>query len=368
MSHTIPFRKISLPETLAESVAAGVAAGTFQASEALEADVAAVLGKQHALATSSATAALHLAMCALDLKRGDKVLCPVNGFVDLPEVVRHFDAEPVFVDIDPDHFAIDPDALRRVADEIAGKKLRAVIVAHVGGHPAPMQAIREVADRYNLKVIEEATELIGAPEAGLWSDMMVIGFGSRIDNTISGGMLLTDDATYFERGKLMRNHGLTYAADDVAYLYDVVQVGCEYRMNEFSALYCRELFARYDHDLERRRAIAAHYTEALSHLENVQLPAAHPDHLYTQYIVRIETNRDAFARKLKEKGIEAGVQYVPLNFTQYYKEKYRLKVFDFPVALDAFQKMMSLPIYPQLRDDEVAYICQAIESIAQHHR
>ena len=368
MSIKIPFRKTTIPSSLDQAVEAGIAAESFAASEALEADVAKMHGASYALATSSSTSALHLAMCALDLKRGDKVLCSINSFVDVPEVVRHFDAEPVFVDTLPGSYALDPEKLKAAADKIQGKKLRAVIVGHPGGHRAPMEAIREVADTYALKVIEDATERVGAKDVGQFSDMAVVGFGSKVDNTIDGGILLTDTEAYYTRGKLLRNHGMVYTSEETTYLYDVLDIGCQYRMQEFNALYCRALFDETEATLARRRVIADTYFRELKSVQNVTLPPQEKDHLYSQFIIEIGTNRDGFARKLKEVGIEVGLQYIPLNFTEYYKEKYRLKVFDFPAALEAYQKMMSLPIYPQMRDDEVVYVCKAIREIAASHR
>ena len=368
MDITIPFRKTTIPTALRQATAEALDTGTIKAAEALEADVIAATGMTYALSTSSSTAALHLAMCALNLKRGDKVLCSIRSFVDVPEVVRHFDAEPVFVDTLPGSYAIDPEKLAEAAEKIKGKKLRAIIVDHPAGKIAPMKAIRDVADAYNLKVIEDATEAVGSPRIGEHSDMAVFGFGSKIDNTIDGGMLLTNEEDYYERGKLLRNHGMVSTSAETPYLYDVLDIGCQYRMNDFNALYCRALFAENSASIARRKAIADHYFKALKTVKNITLPQKDPDDLHTQFIVTLETNRDAFARRLREKGIEVSVPYIPLNFTKYYKTKYGLKVFDFPQALDAYQKMMSLPIYPAMSDQDVAAVCDAIRQIAKTHR
>jgi dTDP-4-amino-4,6-dideoxygalactose transaminase len=322
----------------------------------------------YALTTSSSTAALHLAMCALDLKRGDKVLCSVNSFVDLPEVVRHFDAEPIFVDTLPGSYALDPEKLAEAAEKVKGKKLRAVIVDHPGGKIAPMDAIKEVAETYNLKIIEDATEATGSPLVGRVSDMVILGCGTKIDNTVDGGILMTNEAGYYERGKLLRNHGLVYTSEETRYLYDVLDIGCQYRMSEYNAIYCRALFGQTEQTIARRREIAAKYFEALKRVKNIKLPEQNENDLYTQFILEIDTNRDTFARLLREQGIEVSVQYIPLNFTKYYKEKYGLRVFDFPVALDGYQRMMSLPIYPQMTDAQVEQVCNAVKTIAKKHR
>ena len=368
MKIKIPFHKTIVPQTLKDSLVSSIDTGSFSSVEQLERGVAESTGFSHALATSSSTAALHLAMCALDLKRGDKVLCAINSFVDVPEVVRHFDAEPIFVDTLPGTHVIDPRKLSEAAETVKGKKLRAVIVTHPAGYPVPLEAIRDVADTYGLKVVEDATERtrIQARERG--SDLTVMGLGSKWDNTMDGGVLLTQDSAYAQRAGLVRNHGMVATSPETPTLYDVQEIGCQYRMQEFAGLYAQALHDEASKHFARRQAIAAAYFDALSDLGNVALPPRESDHDYTQFLIAIGTNRDAFARKLKEAGIETGLYNIPLNFTRYYKEKYGLKVFDFPVALEAYQTSLSLPIYPQMTDGDVRYVVETIRSIAQSHR
>jgi dTDP-4-amino-4,6-dideoxygalactose transaminase len=368
MSIKIPFKKVYIPDGLLQAVRNSIETGKFDAVARLEDELVSKIGTEYALSTSTSTAALHLAMCALDLKRGDKVLCPVNSFVDLPEVVRHFDAEPVFVDTLPGSYVIDPEKLVQTAERVKGKKLRAVLVNHPGGKKAPMEEVRKVADEYGLKVIEDASDRLGGNDIGQHSDMAVVGFCSKTGNSIKGGALLTNDQEYHERAKLLSNHGIVYTSEETSYMYDVFDIGCQYRMSEYNALYCRALLADNDKIIARRKEIAQKYRDAFDIVENITIPEDDNDHTYTQFIVEIGTNRDAFARKLREKGIEVSVQYIPLNQTKYYKEKYGLKVFDFPSALDSYQKIMSLPIYSLLEDSEIDKISETIISIAKTHR
>jgi dTDP-4-amino-4,6-dideoxygalactose transaminase len=364
----IPFRKVCIPEGLLQSIEQGLKTGGFDSVSAMEEEIVSASVMEYALSTSTSTSALHLAMCALDLKRGDKVLCPVNSFVDIPEVVRHFDAEPVFVDTLPGSYGLDPAKLAQAAEKIKGKKLRAVLLGHPGGRKAPMQEVREVADEYGLKVIEDASERLGASDIGRFSDMATVGFGSKTHNDIDGGVLLSSSEIYYQRAKLLRNHGLIYTSPETSYMYDVVEVGCEYRMNEYSATYCRNMLEENGKTIYRRQEIARIYVDSLSNIDNILVPPYESDHTYMQFIIEVGTNRDAFARKLMERGVEVNVQYIPLNLTKYYKEKYSLKVFDFPTALDSYQKMMSLPIYASMSDDDVQYVCTAIKEIAKTHR
>ena len=368
MHKTIPFSKIAISPKLVELITQGVGDGRLDHVARLQDELATLTHKQYVLATTSATSALHLAMCAMDIKRGDKVLCPVNSFANVPEVVRHFDAEPVFVDTLPGSYVIDPLKLIEAAARINSKKLRAVLVNHPAGEHAPMEEIRKIADRYNLKIVEDITERLGASDIGIYSDMAIVGFGTYGDNTIDGGALLTDNDELYNRAHLLRYHGIEHTSDDVADMYDVLDIGCPYKMSDFVGMYCRTLLQDHSHRERRQQEIASYYRARLSEAKNITLPIDTPDHQYAQFIIEIATNRDAFARKLKNAGIEVGVPYIPLNLTKYYKNKYKLKVFDFPVALDSYQKLMSLPIYAELTDDELGYICDAIIEIAKNHK
>ncbi len=368
MSIKIPFKKVYIPSGLLQAINDGIKAGKFDATSDLESDISSKTGMKYALSTTTSTSALHLAMCALDLKRGDKVLCSVNSFADIPEVVRHFDAEPVFVDTLPGSYTIDPGKLAKMAEKIKGKKLRAVLVNHPGGKKAPMKEIRKVADEYGLKVIEDAGERLGGDHIGQYSDISIVGFCSKTSNNVKGGLLLTDDKSYYDRALLLRDHGVVYTSQEASYMYDVLDIGCGYRMSEYSATYFRALLAENAKMTDRRKEIAQRYIKALRNVDSISVAEYDSEHTYAQFVIEVGTNRDAFARKLKEMGIEVSVQYVPLNQTKYYKEKYDLKVFDFPAALESYQKMMSLPIYSLLSDDEVDQVCEVVKEIAKTHR
>jgi len=364
----IPFCKAQIPNGLPKAILDSIAVQTFADAKKIEEQISDRCKIEYALATSSTTAALHLSMCALDLKRGDKVLCPVNSFVNIPEVVRHFDAEPVFVDTLPGSYAVDPVKLAQTAEKIKGKKLRAVIVSHIGGKSAPMSDIRQVADDYGLVLVEDATERTGAADTGRYSDLAVIGFGSKLESSFDGGMLLTNDESYFQRAQLLRDHGMVRTSREAGYMYDVLDIGCQYKMSGYDALYALAAWEENSRNIDRRTHIAKIYNQMLGGISGIRIPDEDKDHLYTQYIIEISTNRDTFARKLKERGIEVSVRYMPLNLTRYYKDKYKLKVFDFPAALEAYQKMISLPIYPSLSDEEAKYICESVISIAKTHK
>ncbi|WP_292657435.1 DegT/DnrJ/EryC1/StrS aminotransferase family protein [Nitratifractor sp.] len=374
MSITISFEGTGCPPVeLAERIARAAEEGMDGSVATLEEAAARQYALPHALATVNSTAALHLAMCALDLKRGDKVICSVNAYADIPEVVRHFDAEPIFVDCDPFSYNLNPERLEAALEANRSKKLRAVIVNHMAGLPAEMERIYELAERYDVQVIEELTEAPGAGIGGqpLGSDprtlMAIAGLGDKISGRFDAGILLTRDEACRERADLLRNHAIVRDSESAPYLYDIVDIGCQYRLDDYSALYASLLLERLEADNRRRLEIAGIYNRELEGLKHLRLPLHHSDHSYFRYIVEIDRNRDAFARKLAEKGIGVALHYVPLHTTRYYKEKYQLKLFDFPWAMGIYQRALSLPNRPDLSDEEIFTICEAVREIDADH-
>ncbi len=345
--------------------------------DALEKSFQEYIGAKYALAVSSGTSALHLAMCALDLKRGDKVVCSVNSFPDLPEVVRHFDAEPIFVDCEAESYNIDLKKLDQVLSKNKSKKLRAVIINHMAGQTTDLNRLYTIAKSHKVKVIEDASDAMGATYQGekvgnTGADITTYSFAPHLNKSIvQGGMFVTSDETLYARAKLFRTHAISDDKgghyDEVDYLYDVVDIGWKYDMSELNAAFCLAQFEKLDASIKRRDVIAKRYMKQLKNLKHVALPQDGGEHIFRQFIVEIDKNRDHFARELKKEGIHIGLHYIPLHFMAYYKKKYELKVFDFPTALGVYQKVMSLPIYSSLTDEEVDYICATIQKVAKAH-
>ncbi|RLA75035.1 MAG: aminotransferase DegT [Epsilonproteobacteria bacterium] len=345
--------------------------------EVLEKSFQEYIGAKYALAVNSGTSALHLAMCALDLKRGDKVVCSINGFPDLPEVVRHFDAEPIFVDCEGESYNIDLEKLDEVLHKNKSKKLRAVIVNHMAGQAVDLDQLYEIAKAHNIKVVEDASDAMGASYRGkkignIGADITTYSFAPHLNtNIVEGGIFVTNDEELYSRAKLFRTHAIRNdqggSYDQVDYLYDVIDIGWKYNMSELDAAFCLAQFEKLDTCIERRNTIAKSYMKRLRGAPHVRLPENNSEHIFRHFIIEIDKNRDHFARELKKEGINIGLHYIPLHFMDYYKKKYSLRVFDFPVALGVYQKVMSLPMYSSLDDDEVAYICDTVRKIAKAH-
>jgi len=227
----VPFCKYESGQDEHNNVADVLEAEDLSQVSQLEAEFASYVGAEYALATSHGTSALHLAMLALDLKRGDKVVCSVNAYPNVPEVVRHFDAEPVFIDIEVDNYNINLDLLEAYLEDNQSKKLKAVIVTHVAGTTVDLDRLYSIAKIYDVKIVEDASEALGATFNGerigsTGADITCFDFSAHLKKNIcNGGMLVTNDDEIMERAKLLSNHAIERDEDSLEYIYDVVDIG-----------------------------------------------------------------------------------------------------------------------------------------------
>jgi len=336
----------------------------------LEDDFKEYIGADYVLATSHGTSALHLAMLALELKRGDKVVCSVNAHPSIPEVVRHFDAEPIFIDIEEKFYNMDLDILENYLEENQSKKLKAVIITHIGGVCVDLDRLYSIAKIYNVKIVEDASDALGATYkntkiGATGADITCFNFSSHLKkNVCNGGMLVTNNDEIMERAKLLSNHAIVRDENALEYIYDVVDIGNDYSLSELNAAYIRAQLSLQESNISRQREIAKAYNKALDGVAHVTLPDMVEEHPYSLYIVKIDKNRDSFAVELKDVGIQTGLHYIPLHLLSYYKSKYSLRVNDFPVALRSYQQILSLPIYASMDDKNVKFVCDKIKKIA----
>ncbi len=377
MQNTIEFFKPSIQENTQKYIDDVLTFSDNGKVKKLENLFKSFIGCDHALATTSGTAALHLAMCALDFKRGDKVICSINVFPSVPQSVRHFDAEPIFVDIEGENYNIDLRNLEEALKKNKSKKLKAIILNHMAGSIIDLEAVYALAKEYNVKVIEDASNAMGAKYKGKYigntgADITVFSFAPHLCNsTVNGGILVTKDEYVHERAKLLGFHGMQNRHCDifgsVNYIYDVVDIGWKYDLSQIEAAYCLAEFEALESTLKRRREIASIYNKELDGVNHVKLPNISENDVVSQYIVEIDKNRDHFVNELKKEGINISVHYMPLHLTEYYKQKYSMKVFDYSVALGCFQRVMSLPNYPSMTDEEVMRVCEAVKKVADAH-
>ena len=332
------------------------------------------IGAKYAIATATSTAAIHLALSAIKLKRGDKILMSVNSFVNLPEVVRHFDAEPIFVDINPDDMNIDLDKFEEVLKENDSKKLRGAIITFVGGRTPDLERLYDIVEKYGIILIEDCRSSLCATYKGkkvgnLRADMTIFSTNPSISRyaVSRSGVIVTNNEEIASRAKLLRTHALTTTYDsygNLDYVYDVVDIGHKYDLSELDAAYALAQLNKTEKFVKRRREIAALYTKRLSGVKHIEIPTYTDDNIFTQFIIKVSRNRDAFARALKERGVSTGLNYIPLHLLSYYKTKYSIKITAFPNALNNYQQILSLPIYASLTDEEANYVCDKVIEVA----
>ncbi|MCG3701916.1 DegT/DnrJ/EryC1/StrS family aminotransferase [Aliarcobacter butzleri] len=333
------------------------------------------IGAKYAIATSTSTAAIHLALSSIKLKRGDKILMSVNSFINLPEVVRHFDAEPIFIDINMEDMNIDIDKFEETLANNDSKKLRGAIITFIGGQAPDLDRIYDIAKKYGIILIEDCRAALGSTYKGqrvgnLRADMTIFSTNpSPSKYAISrSGVIVTNNEEIAKRAKLLRSHAITTTYDsygNLDYIYDVVDIGHKFDLSELDAAYAVAQLNKTDGFIKRRKEIAKLYERRLSNVKHITILPHKDEHIFTQFIIKISRNRDAFARALKERGVATGLNYIPLHLLSYYKNKYSMKITAFPNALNNYQQILSLPIYAGLTDDDINYVCDQVIEVAK---
>lgn len=384
---TIPFSRVCCDGKEIEYVQEVLASGwltTASKAHLFEQRFGELVGARHAVAVNSCTAALHIALEAVGVSRGDKVLVPTMTFAATAEVIRYLDADPVFLDVGYGSRLLSPgivaEGIRRHPDA------RALMVVHFAGQPAPMVlpdggGIAELCLGHGLRVVEDAAHAfptrLGGRMVGAFSDATCFSFyANKTITTGEGGMLTTDDDAVARRARVMRLHGIDrdvwkrFTDASAGWDYDVVAAGYKYNMPDVNAaIGLAQLERAMEFRAERERC-AAFYLRELADIPCLDLPeivvplADHSWHLFP-VVVRPEApvGRDDFIRALNARGIGTGVHYRPVHRMSYYRDRYRLRAEDFPNAERIWRGNVSLPIYPSMGDDDLAFVCRAVREI-----
>ena len=358
-----------------------------------ERDFADHIGSNYALAVSSGTAGLHLALEASGIGEGDLVITSPYTFTATAGVVGYLGADPVFVDIDPNTYLIDPEQIREFCltectaqdGRLFHRRLRrfvsGIVPVHIAGSPCDLDAIEELADSYDLAVVEDATHALPSTykgrRIGSGPNPAAFSFYATKPLTIGeGGMVTTNDEIKFKRMEVMRLHGIShdvwdrYQATTPKWFYEVVAPGFKYNMPDVMAAIGIHQLKKVDRFHQRRRFIAQHYSEAFEDLDVITCPRELPDttHSWHLYIIQINNSsmeRDWFIEELARRGIGASVHYIPLHIHPYYRERYGFKPDDFPKALQVFRKSVSLPIHTKMADSDIERVVDAVRAICE---
>jgi perosamine synthetase len=400
----VPFFVPDLGEPEIEEVVTTLRSGWLTSGprvQRLEEMFAAAVGASYAVALNSGTAALHLALEALALQPGEAVLVPTMTFAATAEVVRYFHGMPVLVDCDPFTTNIDlDDAERKVLDLKAGKlppafskttELAGIIPVHVGGLMMNLDSIHNLATKLGLWVVEDAAHAF--PSAWRRSSdqpwqfcgnntAAVSCFSFYANKTITtgeGGMAVTEDGQLAERIRLMSLHGLSqdswlrYSSGG-SWDYRIIAPGFKYNLTDIAAAIGIHQLERAEMMRQRRESLATLYLKSLVDVAELELPPTDSDRIHSWHLFpiklvleRLTIDRNAFIQELKQAGVGCSVHWRPLHLHPYYQSTFGWKPEDFPVATAVWQRLISLPIFSAMKDEEAEYTIRTIKDICARH-
>jgi len=340
-----------------------------------EESFAARVGAKHAVSFSSGTAALHGAAFAAGLKPGDEAITTPMTFAATANCVLYQGATPVFADVSRDTLNLDPE---QVAKRISSKT-RAILTVDYAGHPSGLDAILELGRNHDLVVIEDACHALGAEDrgrpVGSIADMTVFSFHPvKHITTGEGGMVATNNSGFAETLRCFRNHGISSEARQRQsagqWHYEMVLLGYNYRLPDIACALGIGQLKRLDANLSRRREIAARYTAAFRRIPGAIPPAVRPEsnpawHLYPirLELERLTADRAQSFRALRAENIGVNVHYIPVHLHPYYRDRFGYRGGEFPVAEDAYSRLISLPMFHGMSDQDVDDVITAVGKV-----
>jgi len=347
--------------------------------ERLEQEFARYKGAPYALAVSSGTAAIHLALAALGIGAGDEVIAPAMTFCSTIHAIVHTGAKPVLVDCCRDTFNIDPE---QIASRIT-PRTKAILVVHMCGRSCEMDPILEIALRHRLRVIEDCAHAIEATykgrPAGLMGDSGCFSFyPTKNITTGDGGMLITSDPQLFEHARVLSLHGMT--ADAWSRFvggpsgYEVIAAGFKYNMTDLAAALGLPQLARIEDHWRQRERVWSQYNQQLKELPLLLPPDTGPEsrhacHLYTP-LLRLEelrVGRPEIIAALEAENIGVGIHYVPVHQQPYYQQQFGFEDSDFPNATFVGERTFSLPLSPAMSEQDVADVVTALTRVCRYY-
>jgi perosamine synthetase len=344
-------------------------------------------GAKRAVVCSSGTAALHLAALGFGWQPGDVVLVPAMTFVASANCAVYVGAEPYFVDITPDTLTLDPSETERAVVRLrhAGRRVRAIVAVDFAGHPADWTALRAIADRYELQLLDDACHALGATyggiEVGACADADSAAFSFhpvKHITTCEGGAILTNDDRLANHAEKMRSHGIVRGQGSVPdwegpWHLEMTALGYNYRLTDVQSALGTSQLGKLNLFLAKRREIAGWYDELLADDALFRRPAIRENcvHSYHLYVLRTHfadgaASRRRFFKQCLEKGIQLQVHYRPIPLNSFYRDRVPQGTIErLPASMHYYRECFSVPMYPQLTRDDVSYVVDVIRAAAR---
>ena len=339
------------------------------------------VGCRHAVAVSSCTAGLHLALVAGGIGPGDEVITTPLTFCSTANVIVHQGAVPVLADVRPDTLNIDPEEMEKKITP----RTRAILPVHLGGQPCEMDEILALAQEHGLLVIEDAAHATGATYKGRMvgtiGDVTVFSFyATKNLTTGEGGMICTEDSNLAEQMSVLRQHGISRDAwkrygDQGSWFYEVLHPGYKYNMTDVQASLGLHQLAKQEQFLQVRERYAGVYAQAFADVPEVLAPTVkdHARHAWHLYSIQLDLesltiDRGQFIEALRRENIGTSVHFIPLHLHPYYRETYGFQKGDYPVAEGAYDRIVSLPLYPKMTEGDVEDVIQAVGKVIERSR
>ena len=346
---------------------------------AFEEEFAAEVGAKYAVAVSSGTAALHAAAYAAELCAGDSAIVPPMTFAASANCIRYQDAEVIFADVQPGCLNLDPSAVRRALRP----HTKAIVTVAYAGQPSDLDELLDIAHENGLILIDDAAHALGAVyrgrREGSIADLTTFSLHPvKHVTTGEGGVVTTNDAALYKRLRKFRNHGISSDHRDReaagSWFYEMVDLGYNYRINDFQCALGRSQLKKLAIGIERRQEIAMRYAAAFADMPEIDLPEISADrrsawHLYPIQLKleRLWTDRAGIFRALRTENIGVNVHYIPVPWHPYYRNM-GFKKGNWPIAESAYERLLSLPIFPAMSDSDVLDVINAVAKVTRHFR
>lgn len=336
-----------------------------------EGNFAEYLGVKYVIGLTSCTAALHLSLLSLGIGEGDEVITTPMTFIATATAIMHAKATPVFVEVEPATGLIDPSKIERAITS----RTKAIIPVHLYGQMCDMKKIRKIADKFNLKIIEDAAHCIEGERDGIrpghLSNCACFSFyATKSITSGEGGAIASNNKKLSEKALILRQHGMSLEAADRyfgAYKHwDMIEYGWKYNMDNIQAALLLPQICSIDQKWRRREKISKKYEKAFKKLDTINFPEVPPNvksarHLFT--ICVMPHRRDELLKEFQKSGIGVAVNYRCVHLMKYFKEKYGYKKESFPIAEKIGDSTITLPLYSKMSDNEVKYVINTVKKI-----